>query len=119
MSIDKHYYVIAGYDLTSCKTEKYDDWKWTSQGESYLCHQRKGKIQLFDDSMSDSHLYLGYIFSAGDEYYFETSKFDVTDIANVWESVTLELNNLIRLGIVNIDSKNPPLFRIIAFEECR
>ena len=119
MSIDKHYYVIAGYDLTSCKTEKYDDWKWTSQGESYLCYQRKCQIQLFDDPMSDSHLYFGYIFAAGDEYYFETSKFNAIDIASVFESVTLELSKLIEFGVVNQDPKNPPVFQVIAFEECR
>lgn len=119
MSMNKHYYVIAGYDLTNYKTEKYDDWKWTAQGESYLCHQSKGQIQLFDDPMSDSHLYLGYIFAAGDEYYYETLKFGVIDIANVWDSVTLELSKLIGFGVVAPNAKQVPTYQVISFEECR
>lgn len=119
MSMDKHYYIIAGYDLTNYKTDEFDEWKCTSQGESYLCYQRKGQIQLFDDSSSGQHLYFGYILAAGDEYYYETSKFDVPDIANAWDSVTSELIKLIGLGVVTIDPKNKPIYQIIAFEECR
>lgn len=119
MSMDKHYYVIAGYDLTNYKTDEFDEWKWTNQGESYLCYQHKGQIQLFDDPCSRQHLYFGYIFAAGDEYYYETEKFDVTDIANVWDSVAIELMKLIGFGAIKQDAKNPPKFQIITFDESR
>lgn len=118
MSMNKHYYVIAGYDLTGFETDDYRDWKWTDEGEKYLCYQGKGKIQLFDDPMSHSHLYLGYILVSGDEWEFETTKFDVPDIANAWDSVTSELIKLIGLGVITCDPKNKPIYQIIAFEEC-
>lgn len=46
MSVDRNYYVIAGYDLTGMETDKFDDWKWSEDGEKYTCYHRKGKIQL-------------------------------------------------------------------------
>lgn len=55
MSVERNYYVIGGYDLTGFKTEKYDDWRWTEQGEEYTCSQINGEIQLFDDPMNGSH----------------------------------------------------------------
>lgn len=38
MSMNKHYYVIAGYDLTGWETDKYEDWKWSDDGEKYICN---------------------------------------------------------------------------------
>ena len=118
MSINRNYYVIAGYDLTALRTDKYNDWQWTDEGEKYICYQRKGKIQLFNDPMSGSHLYLGYILAAGDEYKFETSKFDVEEVQNVQPSVMAELIKLVDIGVVSKDPKIVPKYQIIAFEEC-
>ena len=61
MSMESHYYVIAGYDLTGCETDKFKDWKWTEKGEDYINNQCKGEIQFFNDPMSGSYLYFGYI----------------------------------------------------------
>ena len=36
MSVNRNYYVIAGYDLTEFKTDKFKDWKWTEEGENIL-----------------------------------------------------------------------------------
>lgn len=118
MSIDKNYYVIAGYDLTNYKTCKYENWKWTDAGEAYLCNQRSGKVQLFDDPVSGSHLYLGFIFAAGDQWYFETEKFDMIEFQNVFEDVERDLEYLIRVGVISIDTQHLPKYQIIAFEEC-
>lgn len=41
MSMESHYYVIAGYDLTDCETDKFKDWKWTEEGEDYINNQCK------------------------------------------------------------------------------
>lgn len=118
MSVNKSYYVIAGYDLTGWETDKYEDWKWTDEGEAYLCNQRKGKIQLFDDPMSNSHLYLGAILVAGDEYEFRTTKFDMEDAYNAQPDVMSDLVKLIDFGVISRDPKFKPKFQIIAFEEC-
>lgn len=68
MSISREYYVICGYDITGCKTDKFDDWQWTKEGENFTCYKRKGKIQLFTDPMCEDYLSLGYIFANMDEY---------------------------------------------------
>jgi len=119
MSIDRHHYVIAGYDLTDLKTEKYEDWKWTDEGEQFLCNQVKDRVQLFDDPMCSSHLYLGHILAAGDEYYFETVKFNMIDVIDAFDDVTYALTELQRAGAISLKDKSVPTFQIIVFEECR
>ena len=118
MSIDKNYYVIAGYDLTGQETDKFEDWKWTDEGEKFTCYQSQRHIQLFDDPMSGEHLYFGYILANRDEYYFETTKFNMSDIADVEGKVYEELIKLQELGVITKDSKFKPEFRVIVFEEC-
>ena len=81
MSVVSNYYVIAGYDLTGMETDKFDDWKWTDEGEKMICYQKKGYIQLFDDPMNGSHLYLGYILASGDEYGFKTAKINLNEVS--------------------------------------
>ena len=118
MSIDKNYYVIAGYDLTGWETDKYEDWKWTEEGAAYICNHTKNHIQLFDDPMSGEHLYLGYILASGDEYYFKTTKFDTETISQVQGHVESELVKLIDLGVISKDPKFKPVYQVIVFEEC-
>lgn len=117
MGINKNYYVIAGYDLTTVATDKYSEWKWTDEGEAFWCHQSVGNIQLFDDPMSGSYLYLGKVLAAGDEYYFGTTKFDVADIKGAFDDVTFQLCQLRHAGIISQDSRWLK-FQIIVFEEC-
>lgn len=118
MSVDRNYYVIAGYDLTSMETDKFDDWKWTEEGEDYTCYQRKGKIQFFYDPMSGNHLYFGYILADGDMYGYETSKFKVDDVNAIYSDVKAELVKLIEMGVITKDPRFIPEYQIIAFEEC-
>lgn len=119
MSVEKNYYVIAGYDLTGYETDKYDDWKWSEEGERYTCNQIKGEIQLFDDPMSGLHLYLGYILAFGDEYDFKTASFDPSNIEKYTGSVKTELIKLQEIGVISKDPHFKPVFKIIVFEECR
>ena len=118
MSINKNYYVIAGYDLTGWETDKYEDWKWTDEGEKYICSQSKGNVQLFDDPMSSEHLYLGFVLAAGDEYEFRTDSFDVELVTCVKNLVTSELIKLIGLDVISKDPKFNPKYQVIVFEEC-
>lgn len=118
MSINRNYYVIAGYDLTPYKTDKYDDWRWTKEGEQYTCHQSKGKIQLFNDPMGGSYLYLGYILAAGDEYDFKTEKFGISLTNLVTTSVTAKLIDLHSLGIITKEAIAKCRYEVIVFEEC-
>lgn len=119
MSVYRNYYVIAGYDLTGMETDKFDDWKWTDDGEKYRCYQSKGHIQFFDDPMSGSYLYFGYILADGDQYDFSTTKFNVNDVNGVFGNVESELIKLIELGVISKSPQLKPKYQIIAFEECR
>ena len=118
MSMNKKYYVIAGYDLTGYGTDKYNDWKWTEEGEKYTCNQIKGEIQLFDDPMDGAHLYLGYVLASGDKYDFATTSFELSDIENYSRNVNSELVKLCESGIISKDPHFHPKFKIIVFEEC-
>ncbi len=117
MSVDKNYYVIGGYDLTDFKTDKYDDWKWTNQGEEYTCNQTTGQIQLFDDPMDNSYLYLGYIFASGDEYDFDTVHFDLLDAELCRDEIEAELPKLADMGIISKAALEQTKFKIIVFAE--
>lgn len=99
-------------------TDKYDDWKWSEKGERYTCNQIKGEIQLFDDPMSGSHLYFGYVLANGDKYDFETTSFELSDIEKCSGNVNAELVKLQEIGVISKDSHFKPVFRIIVFEEC-
>lgn len=118
MSVDRNYYVIAGYDLTGMETDKFDDWKWSEDGEKYTCYHRKGKIQLFTDPMNGQYIYFGYILADGDMYEYETSKFKVEDINGVYGDVKAELVKLIEMGMFTKDPRFIPEYQVIAFEEC-
>lgn len=119
MSMESNYYVIAGYDLTGCETDKFDDWKLSDEGENYICNQCKGEIQFFDDPMSGSHLYFGYVLVSGNAYSFDTTFFDLSDVENCYGKVESELIKLQELGVILKDSHIETKFNIIAFEEWR
>ena len=119
MSVKKNYYVIAGYDLTGYKTEKYEDWRWTEEGERLTLYQSKGNIQLFDDPMDGCHLYLGYVLAKGDEYEFETAKINLNEVSRLQPCALNKLTQLVDDGIIGnvFESKNFK-YEIIVFEEC-
>lgn len=118
MSIDKNYYVIAGYDLTEAMTDKYEDWKWEDEGEQYRYNQINGRVQLFDDPMSGSHLYLGFIIASGDEYYFETQTFNPWHVTDLKQDVDKVADELVKFEIIDDAKAKHIRFQIIAFEEC-
>ena len=119
MSMESNYYVIAGYDLTGNETDKFKDWKWSKEGEGYINNQCKGEIQFFDDPMSGSYLYFGYVLADGDEYGFDTTSFKVSDIEKCSGKVKSELVKLQEMGIITKDPHFKPVFKVIVFEECR
>ena len=117
MSVRSDFYVIVGYDLTGCETEKYEDWEYTDEGEKYHCNQSKDKIQFFNDPMSGNYLYFGYILGEGEAYGFDTIKFDADDIYQAKIKVQGELLKLIKLGVIQKDSYIKRDCHVIAFEE--
>lgn len=119
MSIEKNYYVIAGYDLTGYATDKFEDWRWTPEGEQFFDYQSKGNIQLFDDPMSGNYLYFGYIVAEGDEYCFPTIKINPLFPSTQSMYVNDKLFRLIDSGIISkkILDVDPP-YQLIIFEEC-
>lgn len=119
MSVNANYYVIAGYDLTDAVTDKFEDWKWTDEGEQFLCYQFKDRVQLFDDPMCGYYVYLGHILAAGDEYEFKTVKFDLQDVVKVSGNVNSALLKLIDLGVVDKEKNFMSDYKIITFVEYR
>lgn len=120
MSLYKNYYIIAGYDLTPYKTDKYEDWKWTDEGEQYICRQSKGNIQLFDDPMDGNHLYLGFVFMSADEYEFRTTVINIDEFLRQQPYVFNKLRYLVDIEVINKRAlSNMNLrYEMIAFEEC-
>lgn len=118
MSMDKNYYVIAGYDLTQYKTDKFREWIY-EEGEEYICHPTCGRVQLFDDLDRNRYLYLGYIFAAGDEYDFQPQKIDLVEAEMMELKVSNVLEHLQEVGVVTEDIDIRGLvYELIAFEEC-
>ena len=117
MSVNRDYYVIAGVDLTGLQTDKFNEWRWTDEGEQWFCYHRKGKIQLFDDPMCGDYLYLGFILAAGDEFDCPITKFDIIDVNGAFEDVALALNKLRRDGVITQNSQFVPQYKMIAFVE--
>ena len=115
MSFSQNFYVIAGYELTKHKMEKYNDWKWEDEGESYICYQRTGKIQLFDGAEEGNHFYLGYIFASGDDSVFDEVSIELSEIQKLKDSVDKELEYLQSIGIIS-DNINEE-FKVIVFSE--
>ena len=97
--------------------DKYEDWRWTDEGEGFTCFQRKGQIQLFDDPMGESHFYLGYIFGGGDQYDFNTAKFNSADIINVYPYVREALTRLKDADVIS-EIPDDTSYGVIVFEEC-
>lgn len=118
MSVNKNYYVIAGYDLTGWDTDKFKDWEWTEEGEKYIYNHIKGEMQLFNDPMCGEHLYFGYILASGDEYEFETTAFNIKDIERQIPYIKNKLWQLQEIGVISKDPHFKPEMKIIAFEEC-
>lgn len=117
MSLFKNYYIIAGYDLTGHATEAYEDWKWTDEGEQYICRQSKGNIQLFDDPCSDGHFYFGYILAKGDQYEFSDTTIDIDLIKLVEIDVFRNLRDLVNLGAIEAKALEKCRYKVFAFEE--
>ena len=118
MSVERTSYVIAGYDLTEYVTDKYDEWRWTYEGEEYVCNQIKDYIQLFDDPLNGEYLYLGYIFANIENWDgFNTEIINPEKIYDVMPDVAQKLLDLESKGII---SKCPKLrldYKLIVFEE--
>lgn len=119
MSVNRNYYIIAGCDLTAYRTSKYNDWKWTKEGEQLTCYQNKGRIQFFEDPMDGNYLYLGYILACGDEYDFPTTKVNMKEFSRQEPYVRDKIKQLVIDGVLPPEAYSVDLkYEIIIFEEC-
>jgi SAM-dependent methyltransferase len=119
MSVDRNYYVIAGYDLTKYMTDDAREWIYeTDEGENLRCYHRPGNIQLFDDLDRNRYLYVGYILAGGDEYDFPTTKFDIVQVEQQMVNVDRVVDRLQEVGVIDCDVHTGGLtYEMIAFEE--
>lgn len=114
MGMEATHYTIIGYDLTGCKTNKFDDWRWTEEGERFFAYQSKGYIQFFDDG---NYLYFGYILSENSEYGDRESMCSIGDIQRPIPYIKARLRGLVSDGVINdIDYEK---IRLISFVEWR
>jgi hypothetical protein len=117
MSLYKNYYIIAGYDLSAYQTDKYEDWKWTDEGEQYICRHSKGNIQLFDDPCNGDHFYLGYVLVHGDQYEFNTTVIDLKDVPTHRADVEDVLFELYKIGVIDNYFDCVGQYNVFVFEE--
>ena len=126
MSMGKSTYVILGYDFTNHETEKYDEWKWSKEWESYTCNQVSGEIQLFDDC--EDKLFLGYILAMSGEYehidsiQYSIHHFDDAECRIFYEiedKVLEKCSRLQEIGVIEDEDRFAPDYRMIIFDVCR
>ena len=117
MSVDSKHYLIYGYDLKGKETDSFENWKWSDEGESFLCNQVPGEIQLFDDPMSGCHLYFGYVLASGYAYDGGVTIISEEELINAKKLVQERLKYLEAIEVIRFNSfvQNPEL---IFFEEC-
>lgn len=118
MGVKATHYTIIGYDLTPFMTDKFNNWKWTEEGENYLNCQLKGHIQFFDAPTSGNYLYFGYILSENSEYGDEKSSYLIEEIQRQIPTVQTRLKECIKNGIVSGDAEQEKI-RFISFVEWR
>lgn len=107
-------FVISGFDISDCDIEKYNEWRWSSEWETYCYQQEKGNIQLFEDKYGHP-LYFGYIWA--DDKFNTLSKcsFVVEEVNDVYRKIVESLSKLIQLGIVDKDITYKEKYQIIPF----
>lgn len=118
MGMEATHYTIIGYDLTSFKTDKLDNWRWTEEGERLFDYQSKGHIQFFDEPTNGNYLYFGYILSKNSEYGDEKSAYFIEDIQKRIPNVEIKFKELIETGIIEDDANNERI-QFISFVEWR
>lgn len=118
MGMEATHYTIIGYDLTAYKTDKFDNWKWTEDGEKFCNYQLKGNFQFFDDPTSGNYLYFGFILSENNEYGDEKSAYFIEDIHQRIPDVESKLKELIETGILSDDAHYEKI-QFISFVEWR
>lgn len=118
MGMEATHYTIIGYDLTTFQTNKFENWKWTEEGEVYCNYQNKGYMQFFDDPACRNHLYFGYILSENSEYGDEKSTYFIEDIQRQIPFVRNKLKEFIRTGIIT-DNVGYEEIKLISFMEWR
>lgn len=118
MSSERNDYVILGYDLTIYMDTIYDDWLEDEENiEKWEYNQKAGKIQLFSDPMSGSHLYFGYIISSHSEWDPDVvSTVSMEDMTRMKQEVD---DSLYETGLDIDDIAEELEYSVICFTEWR
>lgn len=113
MSMEARVYTILGYDFTPWRDKMYtDEWAGNEDNDKWYDSYVTGKVQLFTDVASGSHLYFGYILAAGDVDEFDMKKHTLGTVVLLNALVENKLNET---GL-KIPEKIPPM-SIITFVE--
>lgn len=103
MSVNAEVYLIVGLDVEPYLTEKFDDWKWTEEGEKYTDYCTEGEVQFIEDGMCGTYTYFGYIVSNIDEVY-ESYKKEIDENADeIIIKIAKKILELVNLGILKED----------------
>lgn len=51
MSVNCEIFLILGCDVDNYITEKYEEWRWSEEGERYTEYQTEGEMQFIEDGM--------------------------------------------------------------------
>lgn len=78
MSINKKTFLILGCDIKDCKTDKFEDWYWSEEGEKWQYYISEGNVQIINDGMNGKYMYLGYIIAMIEDDYSNYKK-DIDD----------------------------------------
>lgn len=114
MSVYSRYFLLAGYDLTELRTDKFGDWRYTEEGQDYFTFRQKKNICFFDGLEIGNELYFGYVLAVENEYEFCTEMCDMTEMERISEIMKQELESFQEDGIIKEGS---PPFKIILFGE--
>lgn len=117
MSVDAEAYLIVGLNVKPYLTEKFEDWKWTDDGEKFTDYCNEDNVQFIIDGMCGNYTYFGYIIGKIEEMYGNYSKEIDCNYALIPEKVNDNLIYLVHQGILKEEVLHQQL-KMILFNHC-
>lgn len=117
MSTNCEIFLILGCDVDNYITEKYEEWRWSEEGERYTEYQAEEEMQFIEDGMCGMYNYFGYIISNIEDFYGKCTKELSNDVFNKRDDIIAELKKLVDIGVLKEDVLNKEL-KLILFNHC-